>query len=112
MNKPIKKKKGFMDGYKTYDTTYGHGNPDEWNKSFNKRMSMDDAVEILDTKNPYTILGLEKNATKEMAKNTFRKLAMIWHPDKNQGNEKEANEKMKEILAAYTVVKNKIKKIK
>jgi len=110
MNKPIKKKKGFVDGYKTYDTTYGFGNPDEWNKSFNKRMSLDEANKVLHTKSPYDILGLEKNSTKEMIKNTFRKLVMKWHPDKNQGNEKEANEKMKDILAAYTILKSKSKK--
>jgi DnaJ-class molecular chaperone len=111
MDKPIKKKKGFMDGYKTYDTSNGHGNPDEWKKSFSKRMSLDEAVEVLNTKSPYDILGLVKNTTtKEILKTTFRKLAMKWHPDKNQGNEKEANEKMKDILAAYTVLKNKIKK--
>ncbi len=110
MKKPVKKKKGFMDNYKTYDTSKGFGSPDEWRYSFNKRISLDDAVAILDEKNPYTILGLSEDANKEALKVAFRKLANIWHPDKNQGNEKEANEKMKDILAAYTVLKNKIKK--
>jgi|ERR1035437_4335988 DnaJ-class molecular chaperone len=112
MGNLIKKKKGFMDGYKTYDTSDGFGNSNEWKKSFNKRMSLDDAIEILDTKSPYVILGVEKNATEVMIKTAFRKLAMKLHPDKNQGNEKEANEKMKDILAAYTVLKDKINKLK
>ncbi len=111
MGKLIKNKKGFMDGYKTYDTSNGFGSVDEWTKSFNKRMSLDDAIEILDTKNPYDVLGLERNNTKDL-QSVFRKLAMKWHPDKNQGNEKEANEKMQEILAAYTILKGKTKKKK
>ena len=107
MSKPVKRKKGFMDSYKTYDSSNGFGNSDEWKKSFNKRMSFDEAVEILETKSPYDILGLNKNATQQMIKNAFRKLAMKWHPDKNQGNEIESNKKMQEILASYTILKNK-----
>lgn len=107
MHKPVKKKKGFMDSYKTYDTSNGFGNSEDWKKSFNKRMSFDEAIEFLENKSPYAILGLKENATKAMIKTAFRKLAMKWHPDKNQGNEAEANKKMQEILASYTILKNK-----
>ena len=33
-------------------------------------------------------------------------MAMKWHPDKNPDNITEAEEKMKKILAAYTIIKN------
>ncbi len=99
-----------MDGYKKYDTSNGFGNPNEWKKYFNSRMTLDEAIGVLEQRSPYDILGLEKNATQGMLKTAFRKLAMLWHPDKNQGNEQEATEKMKEILASYTILKEKIKK--
>lgn len=45
-------------------------------------------------------LGLDSSATTEQIKNTYRKLAMKLHPDKNPGN-KEIEEKFKEMKAAY-----------
>ncbi len=109
MTKLIKKKKGFMDGYKTYDTSNGFGNTTEWKKSFNKRMSFDEATGILNSKSPHVILGVKETATASEIKSAYRKLAMKWHPDKNQGNEVEANEKMRDIIAAYTVLNKKRK---
>ena len=34
----------------------------------------------------------------------YRKLALIWHPDKNPNNLEEANKKFKEISEAYEVL--------
>jgi hypothetical protein len=36
-------KKGFLDGYKTYDTTTGHGGTAEWQKAFSSKMGLDEA---------------------------------------------------------------------
>jgi len=49
----------------------------------------------------YQILGIEKNATQEEIKKSYKKLALKWHPDKNLNNQKEAEAKMKEINQAY-----------
>jgi DnaJ family protein B protein 6 len=52
----------------------------------------------------YEILSLSKTASPDEIKKAYRKLAIKWHPDKNPGNEKEAEEKFKQIAEAYTVL--------
>jgi len=52
----------------------------------------------------YGILGLPRNASDAEIKKAFRKLAMQYHPDRNPGKEKWANEKFKEINEAYGVL--------
>jgi DnaJ-class molecular chaperone len=55
-------------------------------------------------KNYYQILGVPEDAGQEDIKNAFRKLAFKYHPDKNPGNEKQAEEKFKEINEAYSIL--------
>lgn len=55
-------------------------------------------------KDYYSILGVPGRATQEGIKHAFRRLAMKYHPDRNQGNEKWAEEKFKEINEAYAVL--------
>jgi molecular chaperone DnaJ len=50
----------------------------------------------------YEVLGLQKNASKEEIKNTYRKLALQYHPDRNK--EPTAEERFKEISEAYAVL--------
>ncbi|MDF2502852.1 molecular chaperone DnaJ [Clostridium sp.] len=57
----------------------------------------------------YEVLGLQKGASDDEIKKAFRKLAIKYHPDKNQGN-KEAEEKFKEINEAYQVLSDPQKK--
>ncbi|XP_022730800.1 dnaJ homolog subfamily B member 4-like [Durio zibethinus] len=49
----------------------------------------------------YNILKVNKNATDDDLKKSYRRLAMKWHPDKNQNNKKEAEAKFKQISEAY-----------
>ena len=51
----------------------------------------------------YEILEVEKNASEDEIKKSYRKLAMQFHPDRNPGN-KEAEEKFKEAAEAYEVL--------
>ncbi|ATD54693.1 molecular chaperone DnaJ [Clostridium chauvoei] len=61
------------------------------------------------SKDYYEALGLEKGASDDEIKRAFRKLAIKYHPDKNQGN-KEAEDKFKEINEAYQVLSDPEKK--
>jgi len=51
----------------------------------------------------YDILGIDKSADFHLIKDRYRKLALKYHPDRNNGN-KEAAEKMKAINEAYAVL--------
>jgi len=55
-------------------------------------------------KDYYQILGVPRNASEEKIKKAYRKLAMQYHPDRNPGREKWANEKFKEINEAYAAL--------
>ena len=55
-------------------------------------------------KDYYQILGVARNATQAQIKKAYRKLAMQYHPDRNPGKEKWANEKFKEINEAFGVL--------
>jgi len=59
--------------------------------------------------NFYDILGVPKNASQEQIKKAYKKLALKYHPDKNQGN-KAAENKFKKISSAYEVLSNKTKR--
>lgn len=52
----------------------------------------------------YNILRVARGATDEDLKRSYRRLAMKWHPDKNQVNKKEAEAKFKQISEAYDVL--------
>lgn len=54
-------------------------------------------------KNYYVILGLSEKCVAADVKKAYRKLAVQYHPDKNNGN-KESEEKFKEISDAYQVL--------
>ncbi|CAH9144078.1 unnamed protein product [Cuscuta epithymum] len=53
----------------------------------------------------YNILKVNRNASEDDLRKAYRRLAMIWHPDKNPGAKKhEAEAKFKQISEAYDVL--------
>lgn len=60
-------------------------------------------------KDPYSILGVDKNATDDEIKNAYRELARKYHPDNYADNPLSdlAGEKMKEINEAYDAIMNR-----
>ena len=59
----------------------------------------------------YSVLNVDRNASKEELKKAYRKLAMKYHPDRNP-DDKEAEEKFKEAAEAYDVLNNDEKRVK
>lgn len=57
-------------------------------------------------KNPYDVLGVSRNASKDEVSKAYRKMARKYHPDMHSSDEDKlvAQEKFKEISAAYESV--------
>jgi molecular chaperone DnaJ len=53
----------------------------------------------------YETLGCDRGADETVLKTSYRKLAMKWHPDRNQGDA-EAEIRFKEVNEAYEVLKD------
>lgn len=58
----------------------------------------------------YEILGVNRDASEDDIKKAYRKLAMKHHPDRNPDN-KEAEEKFKEVQMAYDILSDQEKRV-
>jgi curved DNA-binding protein len=63
----------------------------------------------MDYKDYYKILGVERSAGEDDIRKAYRKLAMKYHPDRNP-NDKQAEERFKEINEAYQVLSDATKR--
>lgn len=95
----------FLSGYKTYDLDReGYGNAGNWKGAFYQRISPDEATRILNEEDPHRILGTKRNATLFDIKKAYKRMAMLWHPDKNPDQLNKALAMMKKINAAYSLL--------
>ena len=63
----------------------------------------------MDYKDYYKVLGVDRKASEEDIRKAYRKLAMQYHPDRNP-NDKQAEERFKEINEAYQVLSDSKKR--
>jgi curved DNA-binding protein len=63
----------------------------------------------MEYKDYYKILGVDKKASEDEIKRAYRKLALKYHPDRNP-DDKQAEEKFKEINEAYQVLSDPAKR--
>src|SRR4051812_43251054 len=61
------------------------------------------------TKDYYSILGIDRAATPEQIKASYRKIALQCHPDRNPGD-KAAEDRFKEVTHAYQVLTDEDKR--
>lgn len=63
-------------------------------------------MEIIMAKDPYSVLGVSRNATDDEIKKAYRELARKYHPDNYAGNPLAdlVEEKMKEVNEAYDAI--------
>ncbi len=62
-------------------------------------------------RDPYTVLGVKKDASADEIRKAYRSLAKKFHPDLNPGD-KEAETKFKEVQAAYAILGDEEKRKK
>lgn len=52
----------------------------------------------------YSVLEVARTSSPGDIKKAYRRLALLWHPDKNMDKKEEAEKKFKEISEAYEVL--------
>ena len=63
----------------------------------------------MNTSDPYTTLGVTRNASEKDIKSAYRKLAKELHPDRNKDNP-QASERFSKVTNAYDLLSDKDKR--
>lgn len=58
----------------------------------------------------YDVLGVTRRATPAEVRQAYRRLALRWHPDKNQTRQEEATRQFRRINEAYRVLSDPAKR--
>ena len=99
---PPRKKKGFLDGYKTdAPAVEGCGGLDEWRATW-EGMTEGEARDILGSTDPLDLLGLPPHPTADQLKSAYRKKSMESHPDHGG-----SAERFHAVHAAYMTLKDR-----
>jgi hypothetical protein len=106
MERPNPGKRPRVQRYKTYDPeAEGYGNEEQWQATFNARMTQDEIDDVLDGYDPYVVLGFDIGqplGSKSVLRKAYRKRCHEWHPDKHPESRKdEATAEMRLIRASY-----------
>ena len=94
------------------DSRKGKSNFYDWTKTGADRKPQGNERMAEDEQNPYTILNIGRNATRDELISAYRRLVKMYHPDKVAGLAPEyreiAERKMKNINSAYQKLKETI----
>lgn len=71
---------------------------------------IDDDWDEAGNKDPYKVLRVERDADDEVIRQAYKKLALKYHPDKNQGSVI-ASRRFQEIAAAYDILRDPAKRL-
>jgi len=91
----------FEDAVRTYKQGYEETEDDVFKE---KIQQAEAALKQSKTKNYYKILGVPRNADSKEIKKAYKKLAILYHPDKNMDNQEEAQKKFQEVAEANEVL--------
>lgn len=96
-----KAKRPFGGNYRTYDTSQGYGDPNQWRTAFEQRMGLDQAMQTLGDSDPYVILGISRTSDWKAIKLAYRAKARATHPDLNPGIDPK---QFHRVQAAYEII--------
>ena len=65
---------------------------------------------MLEKRDYYQVLAIERNASPEQVKRAYRRLALKYHPDNYKGDKSEGEAKFKELAEAYEVLSDPSKR--
>ena len=97
--------KNVFDEFNRYTDDFIKNEDDKVNDNYFKNKLLDETLNIEDTK-ALNDLGLEMPISLEKIKKNYKKLVKIFHPDVN-GNNKNAEEKFKQINESYKLLLKK-----
>ena len=97
--------KNVFDEFNRYTDDFIKNEDDKVNDNYFKNKQLDETLNIEDTK-ALNDLGLEMPISLEKIKKNYKKLVKIFHPDVN-GNNKNAEEKFKQINESYKLLLKK-----
>jgi hypothetical protein len=75
-------KKGFLEGYKTYDTSNGFGSVEDWKKAFEKRFNFISVTVEQKAKKVDILQPLHDAKDFFELRKAYRELMMKYHPDR------------------------------
>ena len=101
------KRKGFLEGYRTYDTREGFGDPGQWRDAFRYRMGLDAAREAVGSDSPRSILNVSLSSTWDEIKAAYRTLVRKFHPDLNPGID---TTMFRKVQGAYEILEAEFKR--
>lgn len=101
----------FQEAVNTFRTAMDFEPNDRQQETQQKLQKAEIALKQSKEKNYYKILGIPRTANKKTIKGAYRKLALEWHPDKNEDKEK-AEKMFQDISEAYEVLSDEEMKAK